>query len=248
MSAIPFRFDFELEAFEKAGSPPGKERRIGGFVSTDHLDRQGEKIIQSGMNFEPFLRSGWFNDNHSQETEDIVGYPETAEIKHQPDGSKGWYVEGYMLKGDGSTKADKLWSLARSLQKSDRRLGYSVEGGIMKRDASDPNTVLEAVVQNVAITSCPINTKTSMDILAKSLSAGHAVGNPGSSPGEGFPLRTESLEGPPPINIEVPGDKKKKKKLSKGQALQYLKALEPDLSDEQATLIVDYAIRHHSAA
>jgi hypothetical protein len=248
MSAIPFRFDFELEAFEKAGSPPGKERRIGGYVTTDQLDRQGEKLIQSGINFDPFIKGGWFNDNHSQATEDIVGYPETAEIRHRPDGSKGWYVEGYMLKGDGNTKADKLWGLAKSLQKSDRRLGYSVEGGIMKRDASDPNTVLEAVVQNVAITSCPINTNTAMDILAKSLSAGHAIGNPGSSPGEGFALRTESLEGPPAINIEAEEEKKRKKKLSKAQAIQYLQGMEPELSDQQATLIVDYAIRHHSAA
>ena len=189
MTATPFKFDVQVECFEKAGVDPSKERRIGGIVSTGEVDRQGERLIQKGLDFSPFLKGGWFNDNHDHSTEALVGYPDLCELRELPDGEQGWYVEGYLLKGH--QRSDNLWNIAQALQKSDRRLGFSVEGQIEERDASNPKVVRKATVREVAITRCPVNTNTGLDVLAKSLSAGNAVSDPGTAPGEGFPLRTD---------------------------------------------------------
>ena len=74
----PFRFDMEVEVFEKAGPDQARERRIGGLVSTDHMDRQGEILLAEGLDFAPFIKGGWFNDNHDKATDALVGYPEFA--------------------------------------------------------------------------------------------------------------------------------------------------------------------------
>ena len=166
MSSQKFAFDFEVEVFQKAG-PGDQDWRIGGIVSTDGLDRQGERLIQEGLDFGPFLKGGWFNDNHDSATASAVGYPTRADLRTFPDGRKGWYVEGYLLKG--YDRAQQLWELANALQKSDRRLGFSVEGSIIERDITDPKTVRKAIVREVAITRCPVNTDTRLNVLAKSL-------------------------------------------------------------------------------
>jgi len=177
-----FAFDIECEVFEKAAPDGGAARYIGGFVSTDHMDRQGETLIQKGLDFTPFLTRGWFNDNHDSTTDALVGYPTAAELRKTEDGREGWYVEGELLKGDGTTRADRLWTLATSLQKTGKRkLGFSVEGKILDRDPKNPKLVRKAEVHEVAITRCPVNTRTSLDVLAKSL----AAGTPGASEGAG---------------------------------------------------------------
>ncbi len=208
-------------------------------MSTSQIDRQGERLLQEGLDFSPFLKGGWFNDNHDHSTEALVGYPDTAELRQLDDGEQGWYVEGYLLKGH--QRSDNLWNIAQALQKSDRRLGFSVEGHIEERDAKDPKIVRKAKVREVAITRCPVNTGTGLDVLAKSLSAGSAVGDPGAAPGEGFPIRTESLEG---------GKKKKKKKkklFGKSEAIERLCSVRPTLDRGMAEKIVAYALKWHAA-
>lgn len=241
-----FRFRFDTETFEKGDGDTS--RRIGGIVSTDGLDRQGETLIQEGLDFGPFLKGGWFNDNHDPATDSLVGYPELAELRELPDGRKGWYVEGFLLKG--YERADKLWSLASSLQKSGRRLGFSVEGGITARDVDDPKRVLKAVVREVAITRCPVNTETSLHVLAKSLAAGSSVGNPGTAPGEGFALRTEAVEKKRCKRCNGKGCPKclAKKSMTPGEAIDLLRAIDPRLSPVTAASIVDFAIKRQGAA
>lgn len=237
-----FKFDVPIDTFLKS-SPDGKDRRIGGICTTDAVDRQMEQILQDGLDFGPFLKGGWFNDNHDPSTDSILGYPEVAELKMLPGGHRGWYVEGHLLP-PGHAKADAIWNLAQALQKTDRRLGMSVEGKILERDPDDPRTIKRAIVTEVAITKCPVNTDTALSVLAKSLSAGHAVSNPGTSPGEGFALRMESLEG----SVHPDKKKKKKRRLTKSEAKNFLKVLHPHLNDEAAELIVSYAQRHYPAA
>jgi hypothetical protein len=232
-----FAFDLEAEFFEKS-SEGTRSRRIAGIVSTNDLDRQSEVLLQEGLDFGPFLKSGWFNDNHSADTDAVLGYPTKAELRTLPGERKGWYVEGYILKG--TPRADRIWDLAQALQKSDRRLGFSVEGSVTERDPSNPRVVRKAVVREVAITRCPVNEATALQVLAKSLSAGSAVTDPGTSPGEGFPLRVQSLEGGPD-----PLRKKRKRRMNKAEAVALLKSLQPRLSDSAAEKIVDYAMRHH---
>lgn len=245
MTAQSFKLEIEAEAFYKATEPTGRQRRIGGWVSTDHLDKQGEILIQEGLDFSPFLKSGFFNDNHLKTTGKAVGYPEVAELRERPDGGKGWYVEGYLL--EGHPPADEIWSLAQSLERSGapRRLGYSVEGAVLERDLEDRRTVRKAVVREVAVTRCPINDQTQFVMLAKSLSAGHAtnVGDGPAAPGDGGPLRVESLEADPKEREK----QRLKKMLRKSDAVEVLMLLHPQCHRGLATRIVEYAQRHHGA-
>ena len=243
----PFHFEFEFETFEKASAEPGRERRIAGIVSTDHLDKQHEVLLQEGLDFSPFLKDGFFNDNHLKETGKAVGYPERAELRTLPDGRKGWYVEGYLLKGHAA--ADEIWSLATALERSGapRRLGFSVEGSILDRDPADPRRVRKAIVREVAITRCPVNDKTSLMTLAKSLSAGSAMPPTGGTPGDGGPMRVQALEGAPPARPDPEEKKKRGKKLTKSEAVLFLMSRNPKLTKAMATSIAEYACKHHPA-
>lgn len=241
-----FSFDVECDFFEKAKPGGGSGRFIGGFVSTDHMDRQGETLIQEGLDFAPFLKGGWINDNHDKATDALVGYPLMAELRELPKGKdgiihKGWYFEGELL--EDCPRADSLWRLAKALEKSGsgRKLGYSVEGGVTKRDAKDPKIVRKAVVREVAITRCPVNTEAGLSVLAKSLSVS-AGSTSGSVPGEAIagsvnPLQPEALE-----------RKKKRKRIKKSVAITLLQQLHPQVSAVLATRIVDYTERQEAAA
>jgi len=256
---IPFRFDVPIECFEKAGEE-GKERRIGGIISTEHKDRQGEVVLQRGLQFDDFLGNGWFNDNHSRETTGIVGYP--LEIKKTiHNGKPATYVEGYLLKN--FKPADKIWDLANALQKTDRKLGFSIEGKVVRRSGNDGKTIAEARVQNVAVTNCPVNSVTGMDVLAKSLiaveampddieaailkstrkalNAGASISNPGASPGEGFALRTESLEADAKVTTHPKKKKKKKKILTKSDAENLIRRRHPGIGARAVERIWKFA-------
>jgi len=255
---IPFKLELPFEVWEKSGEK-GRERRIGGIISTECKDRQGEVVLQRGLDFNEFLHNGWFNDNHSKETTGIVGYPEMVrQVKHK--GKPAHYVEGYLL--DDYEPACKIWDLANALQKTGRRLGFSIEGSVGRREAQSGQTIAEAKVRNVAITNCPVNTETGMEILAKSLMAmeaegdeiekimqwrdsyqralmaGQAIGNPGTSPGEGFPLRIESIEKKP---------KKKRKALTKAAATEFLMKRYSGMTKAYAERILDHVAARQAA-
>lgn len=246
MHGTPFNFEFEFETFEKASAEPGRERRIAGIVSTDHLDKQHEVLVQEGLDFSPFLKSGFFNDNHLKETGKAVGYPERAELRTLPDGRRGWYVEGYLLKGH--PPADEIWNLATALERSGapRRLGFSVEGSIIDRDPADPRRVRKAIVREVAITRCPVNDRTNLSTLAKSLSVGSGS-TAGGSPGDAGPMRVQALEGIAPARPEPEQPKKKRKKLTKSEAVLFLMSRNPQLTKAMAERIAGYACKHHPA-
>lgn len=220
----------------EAGKEPYNSRRIGGIMSTARRDRQGEKVIQKGIDVAPFMSNGHFNDNHDQATSAIVGYPEHC---HYDDDLDGWYVEGYVIKG--TKRSDDIWELAKALQDTPRRLGFSIEGRVLERGAD--KTIKKALIRNVAITNCPVNTDATWDVLAKSfyepptqlqkaLAAGYGyAGAPGAMTG-GAALSTESLE--------RKGDERKKKKVIKSElSLEEIMAMRPYLQgDEELALRV----------
>lgn len=189
-----FKGSFEVEVWK---SGDGKDAlKIGGICSTGSLDLQKEKVIQQGLNFEYFLKHGWFNVDHGRDINDVIGYGTKATYVKKgaplPSGKKadatGWYVEGYLL---DTRKGREIYEQAHALQKTDRRLGFSIEGKIRKRRGS---VIAEADVTNVAITAKPVNTDTFLDVLAKSLTAGHGNAIEAQSPGDGAALRSESLD------------------------------------------------------
>jgi Herelleviridae head maturation protease len=241
-TAPTFHLELPVETFYKAGAKPGQERRIGGFITSEHRDRSHEVVLQRGLDLSEFLQHGWFNDNHSKKTTDVVGFPDFVELR-QVAGKPGYYVEGYLL--TGHKPADEIWDLAQVLQKTNRRLGFSIEGGIQERLGPAGEIIAKAKVREVAITKCPVNTHTGLEILAKSfaafeeqvrrgLMAGSAVSNPGPQPGSGFALRTESMEREP---------KKRKRRLTRDEALSKVLERWPALSKAAASRFLHLTAR-----
>lgn len=190
MRGIPFQFEVPVTFFEKADAEPGKQRRIGGIISTESPDRQGETVLADALAFDDWIKNGWYNDNHSKDTDGVVGYPEYVKSFKKgdklPNGEKapspGHWAEGYML---GTERANKIWELGKALAGTGRKLGFSVEGKILRRTGPKTiarksedgnvewvgNRIAKALVRNVAITNCPVNTDTGLEILARSITA-----------------------------------------------------------------------------
>lgn len=152
-----FRIFLPQVAFAKSSSGDEEaynSRKLAGIMSTQRKDRQDEAVIAKGLEFDEFLHNGHFNDNHSQETSAIVGYPEKVQYHSSLEkyGIKapGWTCEGFVLKG--TKRADGIWELAQSLANvPTRKLGFSIEGKVLRR--SD-KTIECAKIRNVAITNC----------------------------------------------------------------------------------------------
>lgn len=196
MSEEQFKIHIPFDVLEKSR---GGDRLIGGICSTDDLDQQQERLIQEGLDFGPFLKSGWFNDNHAKETGAAIGEPTRAELRTLGKGRTGWYVEGFLY---DTPRAQSIFELAKSLNRpeSTRKLGFSVEGAIMERDPTDPGTVRKAIVREIAVTRCPVNVGTELQLLAKSLSVGTnpaPTGTPITGDGAGAVLAPEALEKKP---------------------------------------------------
>ena len=182
----------------KSDDNDSQERIIRGYASTEDGDRQGEILMQKGLDISDFINHGYFNYDHDNSI--ILGYPmPTCKVD-----SKGLYVEGTLLKG--IPEADRLWNLAIALKKSNapRQVGFSVEGKVLERDG---NRIVKAKIYNIALTTNPVNTNCSweavvksfrggtdtvLDRLDKSLEAGYET-NPTEMEGGGV-FRKESLE------------------------------------------------------
>jgi hypothetical protein len=271
MREIPFKLEGHTVFYEKSDAAEGQKRRIAGVISTESRDRQQEIIIQKGLDFEPFITYGWFNDNHSKATDGVVGYPTKVQQFQKgeklPNGKTAntncTWAEGYLLAG--TPRADAIWTLGQSLAKSGggRGLGFSIEGTVHKRMGPGKRIVAKASVQNCAITNCPVNADSYVDMLAKSLTVMQRT----STPDEEL-LKALSMGAPPPGNAAVTGPvsgegagqilspesleddvkdltnrRRKKKKLTKSEALLMLRQhLPAEVPTETLEGIVDLAI------
>lgn len=140
--------------------------RIGGIVSTEGKDQQGDKVLQGGIDWTYALSKGWFNYEHKQGPDAVLGHPDTIEPTTH-NGSPATRIEGvlYLHK----PLAREIYQTAMALEKaqSSRRLGFSVEGQVMMRDKE---RIVKSKVLNVAITAHPVNAEARFDVL-KSLAA-----------------------------------------------------------------------------
>ena len=200
-----FGVHVQVSDFWKAKGEDGETKmRVGGIATTEGLDRQDERVLQDGLNFDPFLKTGYFNDDHRPGS--MLGWPETARLVKKgdalPSGRKaerrGWWVDGYLI---DNTRGREVWENARALERQDapRRMGMSIEGKIRRRIGT---TIARADVHEVAITKKAVNTQTHLETLAKAMDAGHT--DPANDPeaASGAPLRRESLEGAPKVKIK----------------------------------------------
>lgn len=189
-----FNFNVPLDIVKSEATEKTKELRIFGYASTSDQDRQGDEIIQRGLDFSQFVDHGWINFDHDNSK--IIGYPDKEKChvdKH------GFYVEALLIPDVPLAKS--IWDTAVALKKSNapRKLGFSVEGKVLKRN--DLGQIVKAKIYNVAATYNPVNVNATFDALVKSftndqddiekaLEAGHE----GADTANGTVLIPESLD------------------------------------------------------
>lgn len=244
--------------------------RIGGFASTEAEDRQNEQVLQSGLDFSEFVQYGFYNDNHQQHTSAVVGVPDLAEYRK----GGGWWTEGYLLKG--VQRATEILQLAKALEGTERKLGFSIEGKILERMG---NKIVRALIRNVAITNSPVNIECTWGLITKSwasdidmkaLSVGHAR----SASTGGRVLVPEDLENDEIKYIykcphcqkafgstlgldghldkahhtgmitadKYPSIRRSAHEFSRDEAINHIRKLRPEYSQEIATRIVDLVL------
>ena len=176
-------FNFWVPISKAKDSKDGKVRIIEGIASTPHVDLQNERVMQNGIDFDYFLKHGYFNWDHKSGAENKIGEP--WEVKVTP---KGLYVKGILYKG--KKVSDAVWEHMNALSnntQANRKVGFSLQGKTVRRNGK---TILKCWIQDIAITTAPINYNTYLDIvkafdgyswedsdLNKNLSAGHQVSN-----------------------------------------------------------------------
>lgn len=176
---VPVTSLSKSEKTKKLTGGQGVIGKIRGIASTPDLDRDGQRVMQEGLDISEFLTKGFLNWDHDNSR--IVGYPDETNTKMTPE---GLLVEGYLLDTEEGRRA---WDTSIALQKSktNRRLGFSIEGQVLKQD--EEGRILKARVTNVALTATPVNPYTSWNTLVKSMTA--------SAEGKRNVLIKESLEG-----------------------------------------------------
>lgn len=139
---------------------------IRGQASTEKVDKQGEKIIQSGLDISPIKEGrGLINIDHDNDPKKIIGALDGTKCHFN---DRGLYVEGYLFKESEEAKAIK--NLMSSVKPENApAFGFSVEGKILERAGKDDKVIKRAVIDRIAWTTRPVNTDAICE-LAKSLS------------------------------------------------------------------------------
>jgi hypothetical protein len=208
---LPFQFYMPLLKSKSAESLHGEKLwTVEGTAATDHIDQQGEKLILRGMDFKPFLKSGVLNWDHGSGPEDILGEPLDAKVIEKSQKPSIFWVKGWLYKHQ--PRAQAVWNHLQALEKGDqpitRKVGWSVQGGVLERKG---NELIKSIVRHVALTHQPVNANTfakCMSSLAKSLQ-GVGVG-PGGYPPIGQqvsdlrPLTPQNLDATVTSLIYVP--------------------------------------------
>ena len=141
--------------------------RLGGIASTSDKDADGEFLDPQGFDIKPLLESGMVNWHHQAKGQPatIIGEPTKAEIRKE-----GLYIETDLYAS--SQIAHDVWELAKTLEHDSktRRLGYSIEGKVVKRKSDNPKDpgykhIDKAIITGVAITHMPKNPKTFANII-----------------------------------------------------------------------------------
>ena len=70
-----------IDTMTKSEKESGVLGRIKGVASTPDLDRDGEKVMQDGLDISYFLERGFFNWDHDNSK--IVGYPDKENTQIQ---------------------------------------------------------------------------------------------------------------------------------------------------------------------
>lgn len=158
-----FHFFVPAEAVVVKGGKDGKDelRLIQGVASTAHKDLQGEVVRQTGIDYGYFMKHGYINDDHKDGPEHKVGEP--VECRMTPE---GLWIKAVLYKG--KERSEYWWDHINALaaNNSKRKVGFSIQGKILRRDG---HHIVKCWLQDVAITASPVNTNTWAEVV-KSLS------------------------------------------------------------------------------
>lgn len=153
-TSIDLSKDDTAKADEKLGF-------IKGVVSSELEDQAGDIIKQDGLDWTYFLDKGYFNWEHKDGPENILGYP-TKILKGESDTS----VEGYLFLD--RPKAKDAYDMAKILKdvQAPRSIGFSIEGQVIERDKENENIITKAKILNVSVTAHPCNPDAKMMVKA----------------------------------------------------------------------------------
>lgn len=236
------KFSFTVEEDIRKSDDPrakgGNTARIVGIVSASGKDFQGETLDQKGLDWDYFVKHGWFNHEHQQGPEFVLGFPESVSAAKDNDGNDATRVVGHILTDLPLAKA--IYEVAMALQKSGsgRQIGFSVEGQVVERDVCNPKHVLKAKVRNVAITAHPVRSSARFELvkslstwedMAKSEAQGVGYQTPPSGGGDVAALLPQSL-----------GGKKGKKKVTYGELFELVKGRFPHLNSDVANKVAKH--------
>jgi hypothetical protein len=136
---------------------------VSGICSTNDEDSDGENLEPIGFNTQPLLKSGFINWNHQAKNNPnaIIGEPIEASVI---DGNK-LFIKAVLY--SNSKLANDVYNKINELNDSNstRKIGWSIEGVPTLRDKVNPKRILKANITGVAITHCPKNAHTAIQIV-----------------------------------------------------------------------------------
>lgn len=189
-------------AIQKAHQDENGDWIVEGVASTGDTDLQDDTLVSEGLDYSYFLNKGFLKWEHEKNPKNFIGEPLEAQIRKD-----GFYIKGRLYAH--SPLAQEAVQAIETLEKSNaqRRVGFSIEGNVVKRDPRNPKKILKAVIRNVALTMQPVNTGTWASLvkslastealsfdLDKALGTGTGGEAYGTPSGDGSALREESLE------------------------------------------------------
>ena len=157
------------------------EWRIKGLASTEDTDRQGEILVQKGLNLSAITEGkgilNWEHDGKNPES--ILGSLDS--YQHT---DRGLIITGSLFKHH--PKAIAVHAIMKGLKEMGKNsMGLSVEGSISERDPKNPKIIKKATITAVALTLAPVNNSTHCELM-KSMSAAsidfNAMGTPTAIP------------------------------------------------------------------
>jgi len=217
----------------KKGADASGKRWIQGIASTSSKDLEGEVVEPSGIDFSYFLRHGYLNNDHKPGFENKVGQPTECRLT-----KNGLWIKGYLFQNHKT--ADAIWELMNSLDSSgsNRRIGFSIQGKVKRREG---HRIAECWVQDVAVTTAPVNTTTWAEIV-KSLSSQTWDVNKSENDNNEDEEKALAASGSPLVPESLHGEKKEdrtSKSLSFDEAVSYLveRELPKDMAESVAKVI-----------
>lgn len=159
-----FNFFVPVDTFEKAQDKKGNEvYRVGGLISDDSRDSDGENLNYDGFDMSEFSYINW---DHKKEPKYLIGEPESW--KKVP--GKGIFMNGIIYpQSEIGRQAVELMEVLKA-SKRGNKLGWSVEGQVIERDLLNPKIVKKAKITGVALCPLPKNGNTFAELIQKGFS------------------------------------------------------------------------------